>query len=106
MFSICFLDSSKALILFFQVTVHQLVEKKKMKKDLRKIVEKMFEILAREAYPYGLHEGLDDFDNFGHKTGGMGYIDSDKTNTAYYVDSCCLELGLRYPSQMRKMKSS
>jgi len=29
------------------------------------------------------------FENYDHRIGGMGHIESDKSNLAYIVGSCC-----------------
>ena len=33
------------------------------------------------------------FENYGHKIGGMGHIESDKPNPAYMDGACCTQLG-------------
>ena len=40
------------------------------------------------------------FGNYGHKIGGMSYINSDKSNLVYLVSSYCKKSGWNYPSQM------
>ena len=40
------------------------------------------------------------FENYGYKTGGMGCIDSDKSNPVYLVGSYCKIPGWNYPKQI------
>ena len=40
------------------------------------------------------------FENYGHKIGGMGCIDSDKSNPVYLVGSYCKKPGWNYLNQM------
>jgi len=41
------------------------------------------------------------FENYGHRIGGTGHIESDKLNPAYIISLYCTQLGWSYPSQMR-----
>ena len=41
------------------------------------------------------------FENYGHKIGGMGHIESNNSNPAYMIGSCCTYSGWSCPSQIR-----
>jgi len=41
------------------------------------------------------------FKTFGYKIEGIGYIESNTSNPAYLVGSCCVKSGWSYSSQMR-----
>jgi len=73
-----------------------------MKQNLEKIMKKVFENLTwGRRIPSDSMKSWDGFNNFGHKLRGGGYIEPNKTNPTYSVDSCYSELGWRYQSQMR-----
>jgi len=55
-----------------------------------KIVDKVVENLTRERWiPIDYVKSWNYFENYGHKTGGMGCIDLDKSNPVYLVGSYC-----------------
>jgi len=41
------------------------------------------------------------FENYGYKIGGMGHIESNKSNLVYLIGSCYKKPGWSYLSQMR-----
>jgi len=47
------------------------------------------------------------FENFDHRIGGIGHIESDKPNLAYMVGLCCIIAGLELSelNEVRKMYS-
>ena len=45
------------------------------------------------------------FENYGYKIGGMGHIESDKSNPAYLIGSCYKKPGWSSQSQMRSVRN-
>jgi len=62
------------------------LEKEYMKQNVRRIVDKVVENLTQGRWiPIDSMKSWDYFDKFGHKSGDMGYIESDEFNLAYLV---------------------
>ena len=55
------------------------------------IVNKVVENQTRESgIPMNSMKSGNQFENYGHKIGSMGHIESDKPNPTYMAGSCCI----------------
>ena len=69
--------------------------------EIVKIVDKVVANLIRGRWiPIDSVKSWNYFRNYGHKIGGMGCIDSDKSNLMYLIGSYCKKSGWNCPSQM------
>ena len=69
--------------------------------DIEKIMDKVVENLTQGRWiPIDFVKSENYFGNDGYKTGGMGCIDSDKSNPVYLVGSYCKKPGCNYLNQM------
>ena len=69
-----------------------------------KIMDKVVENLSQgRCIPIDSVKSENYFENYCYKIGGMGYIESDKSNPAYFIGSCYKKSVWSYLSQMRSV---
>jgi len=79
-------------------------KKKSQKMNIVEIVDKVVENLTRGRwFLIDSVKSWNYFRNYGHKIGGMGCIDSDKSNPVYLVGLYRKKPEWNYPNQMGSM---